>query len=49
MKFSPSLIFALGWIFFAAWGLVLATASWIAFRQDLIPLIEGSNSQPERR
>jgi hypothetical protein len=35
MDFAQALIFDLGWIFFAAWGLVLTAASVIAFRGDI--------------
>jgi hypothetical protein len=32
-------IFDLGWVFFAAWGMVLAAVSAIAFGRDLLPFI----------
>jgi hypothetical protein len=30
-------IFDLGWVFFVAWGMVLAAVSAIAFGRDLLP------------
>ncbi len=36
MDLAQVLIFDLGWIFFAAWGMVLAALSAIAFGRDLI-------------
>jgi hypothetical protein len=37
MDLAQVLIFVVGWIFFAAWGMVLAAVSVIAFGQDIIP------------
>jgi hypothetical protein len=36
MDFAQALIFDMGWIFFAAWGMVLTAASVIAFRGDIV-------------
>lgn len=36
MDVAQNLIFDLGWIFFAAWTLVLTMLSVIAFRRDLL-------------
>lgn len=36
MDSPPAFIFDLGWIFFAAWTMVLAAVSAIAFGKDLI-------------
>jgi hypothetical protein len=35
MESAQVFIFGLGWLFFAAWGAVLATLSAIAFGRDL--------------
>lgn len=35
MDMTQAFIFDAGWIFFAAWGLVLAAASVIAFGRDM--------------
>jgi hypothetical protein len=39
MDLAQVSIFDLGWIFFAAWGTVLAALSAIAFGRDLLPLL----------
>lgn len=37
MDLAQVFIFVAGWIFFAAWGVVLAAVSIIAFGRDLTP------------
>jgi hypothetical protein len=37
MDLPQSLIFDLGWVFFAAWTMVLAALSAVAFGRDLFP------------
>jgi hypothetical protein len=39
MDLDQVLIFDLGWVFFAAWGMVLATLGAIAFGRDLLLLV----------
>jgi hypothetical protein len=36
MDLAQVFIFDLGWIFFAAWSLVLAALSVVAFRHDIL-------------
>jgi hypothetical protein len=45
MDFAQIFIFDAGWIFFSCWGLVLATLSVIAFKQDILPLDEPPQSK----
>lgn len=44
MDIAQVFIFDLGWIFFIAWGTVLAAVSVIAFGRDIL----GLDRQPER-
>jgi hypothetical protein len=44
MDFAQALIFDVGWIFFAAWGMVLTAASVIAFRGDIVAATGRTNS-----
>jgi len=44
MDLSQLLIFVVGWIFFAAWGIVLAALSVVAFGRDLLPTMERQDS-----
>jgi hypothetical protein len=37
MDLPQSFIFDLGWVFFAAWAMVLAAVSALAFGRDLFP------------
>ena len=37
MDLAQAFIFDLGWVFFAAWGMVLAAVSVIVFGRDVIP------------
>jgi hypothetical protein len=43
MDSPPAFIFDLGWIFFAAWAMVLAAVSAIAFGKDLVPGPQGTS------
>jgi hypothetical protein len=47
MDLSQALIFDLGWVFFAAWGIVLAAVSAIAFGRELLPPFPGRSGEPE--
>jgi len=49
MDLAQVFIFDLGWVFFAAWGMVLAAVGAIAFGRDLFPSTWSRSSQPERR
>jgi hypothetical protein len=44
MDLAQALIFDMGWIFFAAWGMVLTAASVIAFRGDITAAAGRTNS-----
>jgi len=44
MTLSDSYLFDAGWLFFAAWSIVVALVGWIAFGRDLFP----SNAQIDR-
>jgi hypothetical protein len=48
MDVDHTLILDLGWIFFAAWGMILAAFTLIAFGGDLLPSRSRSASHPER-
>jgi hypothetical protein len=48
MESTQSLIFDLGWCFFAAWTMVLAAVSAIAFGRDIFPLASRSTSPVKR-
>jgi hypothetical protein len=37
MDVAQTIVFDLGWIFFIAWGTVLAAASAVAFGRDFFP------------
>jgi hypothetical protein len=39
MDLEQVFIFDVGWLFFAAWGLVLAAVSVIAFGRDILPAL----------
>jgi hypothetical protein len=49
MDMAQVLIFYLGWMFFTAWGMVLAAVSAIAFGRDLFPSMSRPDREPERR
>ncbi len=38
MEMAEALIFDAGWLFFAAWGIVLAAVGIVAFGQDLLKI-----------
>jgi hypothetical protein len=44
MDLAQVLVFVVGWIFFAAWGTVLAAVSVIAFGRDLLSSTERKTS-----
>jgi hypothetical protein len=48
MDLAQVFIFDLGWVFFAAWGMVLAAVSIIAFGRDILPATERTASEKER-
>jgi hypothetical protein len=43
MDMAQVFVFDVGWAFFAAWGMVLAAVSVIAFGRDLFPFTQQSN------
>jgi hypothetical protein len=49
MELQQSLIFDLGWVFFAAWTMVLAAVSAIAFGRDIFPLSAHRTGQAKHR
>ncbi|MFZ0771747.1 MAG: hypothetical protein WCA49_24040 [Candidatus Sulfotelmatobacter sp.] len=49
MDIAQVFIFDLGWVFFAAWGMVLAAVSAVAFGRDLLPFIPRKTHEPEQR
>jgi hypothetical protein len=48
MELSQSLILDLGWIFFAAWTMVLVAVSAVAFGRDIFPLAAGHTGKASR-
>jgi hypothetical protein len=48
MDLAQVFIFAVGWIFFAAWGMVLAAVSVIAFGRDILPIAQRASVEKER-
>ena len=48
MDLGQVFIFTVGWIFFAAWGMVLAAVSVIAFGRDFIPSAQRAAIEKER-
>jgi hypothetical protein len=40
MDWAQVFIFVAGWIFFAAWGVVLAAVSIVAFGSDILPTLQ---------
>ena len=48
MDLAQVFIFAVGWIFFAAWGVVLAAVSVVAFGRDILPATQRANVENER-
>jgi hypothetical protein len=48
MELARVFIFDVGWVFFAAWGMVLAAVSGVAFGRDILAFIERTSSKKER-
>jgi hypothetical protein len=48
MDTAQVFIFYAGWIFFTAWGMVLAAVSAIAFGRDIVPAARPANVEKER-
>jgi hypothetical protein len=48
MDLDRVFIFELGWAFFAAWGMVLAAISVVAFGRDLVPSVQHQAHERER-
>jgi hypothetical protein len=49
MELDQVFIFEIGWAFFAAWGIVLAAISVVAFGRDLLPVMRRPAHERERR
>jgi hypothetical protein len=49
MEMTQVFVFDAGWIFFAAWGLVLAAVSLIAFGRDLLRFGQGKTGENNRQ
>jgi hypothetical protein len=49
MDLAEVFVFDVGWAFFAALGVVLATLSLIAFGRDLLPSTARASREEERR
>jgi hypothetical protein len=49
MDMAQVFIFDLGWVFFVAWGTVLAAVSAVAFGRDLLPFVSPPNRKREQR
>jgi len=49
MDLAEVLIFDLGWIFFAAWAMVLAAVGAIAFGRESLSAFPQRGREPERR
>ncbi|MGA2922190.1 MAG: hypothetical protein ABSE28_13850 [Candidatus Sulfotelmatobacter sp.] len=49
MDFEQVFFFDVGWLFFSAWGLVLATVSVIAFGRDIAAFFPRLSRQSDRR
>ncbi len=48
MDLAQVFIFVVGWVFFAAWGVVLAWVSVIAFGRDILPTAQHVTAEKER-
>lgn len=48
MDLAQVFIFDVGWVFFAAWGMVLAAVSMIAFGQDILAFTKRATVKKER-
>lgn len=49
MDLAQAFIFDAGWVFFAAWGMVLAAVSVIAFGNDILYVATRANVEKDRR
>jgi hypothetical protein len=49
MDMAQVFVFDVSWAFFAAWGMVLAAVSVIAFGRDLLPFAQRSTREQEHR
>lgn len=48
MDAAESLVSELGWIFFSAWGMLIAVVSFVTFRADLVELVSRRNARGSR-
>jgi hypothetical protein len=48
MDVAQVFIFDVGWVFFAAWGVVLLAVSAVAFGRDILAFTEQSSREQER-
>ena len=49
MDMAQAFIFYAEWIFFVAWGALLAAVSVIAFGSDLAPIAQRATAEKDRR
>jgi hypothetical protein len=49
MDLAQAFIFDAGWVFFAAWGMVLAAVSVIAFGNDILSVATRASAEKNRR
>jgi hypothetical protein len=49
MDLAQVFIFVVGWVFFAAWGVVLAWVSVIAFGRDILSAAQNATVEKEHR
>ena len=49
MEIAEAIIFNAGWLFFAAWAVVLATVSVIAFGWDVLPVMQRDTGTTVKR
>ena len=47
MDLAQVFIFDLGWVFFVAWGMVLAAISVVAFGREILPSHPQANDEKE--
>jgi hypothetical protein len=48
MDLAQAFIFYVGWIFFIAWGTLLAVISVIAFGRDILPIAQHAAAEKKR-
>jgi hypothetical protein len=48
MDTAQVFVFYAGWVFFTAWGMVLAAVSAIAFGRDIVPATPPAKAEKER-